>query len=353
VCAQVGSKAEEFPILRGLFNNSFFSARLDDCLEQGIALLRLARELAEDSQEVEALRVVATVSYFRGDFMVATEHAQTGVELYDPQRHRELAFVYGADPLVVCSLYAALSMWALGQPERAEATMRTAVERANELGHGHTLAFALGFRAMLDQLCGDVGAARESAAEAVRAAPKGRIRQWEDWSRVILGWAQAMDGDFENGLAVLEQGLTDWRHSLVVPYFLGLKAQVLSRMQRLDEALETVAKAISLAEDDAQRANLAELYRLRGGILIGLSETNRAAAETAVLRAVEVARLQQARSFELRALTSLVRLRNGRDGATEARTWLAECYGAFTEGLDTGDLRAAKALLKDASAVAS
>jgi hypothetical protein len=117
--AGAGHRAGELSVGNG--RRIKFSARFDDCLEQGTALLQLARELGKDSQELEALRVVATVSFFRGDFVPVKEHAEAGIALHNPQRHRELAFVYGANPQVVCSLYAALSMWALGQPEHAEA----------------------------------------------------------------------------------------------------------------------------------------------------------------------------------------------------------------------------------------
>ena len=347
VCRRVGSPAEEFPVLRGLLNSTFFSAHLDEALEQGRALLKVSHELGDDALEVEARRVAASVSFMRGDFVESVEHAEVGLDLYDLERHQGLAFVYGADPQVVCGLYGALSMWALGQPDRAEATMHTAVESAKALAHGHTLAFALCYRAMLDQLCRNVVVAQVNAEEAVNEAAKGSIQQWQDWGRVVRGWAQAMEGDLDNGLALLDQGLDEWRgrHPLIVPWFLGQRAEILCEMQNFDRAFEVTRSAIAVAEEGPQGMYLAELYRLQGEILLELSSPDTEAAESALLRSIEVARSQHAKGFELRALTSLVRFRNGRDDELESRTWLADCYGSFTENVDSADLRRAKSLL--------
>ena len=110
--------------------------------------MELARENGDSASLVEAYRVVGTVAFFMGDFPNARAQTEKGIELYDPEQHRPLAFVYGADPGVVCGLYNALSLWMLGYPERAQSVMDPAIARMRELSHGHTEAFTWCFQAV-------------------------------------------------------------------------------------------------------------------------------------------------------------------------------------------------------------
>ena len=126
---------------------------------------------------------------------------------------------------------------------------------------------------------------------------------------------------------------------------LGPLAEAQAKAGHPEEGLTTLAEALALVEETDERHWEAELHRLRGELL--LMQGDEAEAEASLHKAIEVARRQQARSWELRATVSLCRLWQAQGRIDEARQMLAEIYGWFTEGFDTPDLREAEALLRE------
>jgi predicted ATPase len=114
---------------------------------------------------------------------------------------------------------------------------------------------------------------------------------------------------------------------------------------RLDDGLGALTEALAVAGEHKDRHTEAEMHRLKGELLLRQDHSKAAEAQSWFQRAVETARKQSAKSWELRATTSLARLLNEQGRRDEARTTLAEIYGWFTEGFDTADLKDAKALL--------
>jgi predicted ATPase len=129
-----------------------------------------------------------------------------------------------------------------------------------------------------------------------------------------------------------------------------------------EEGLEVIAEALALVEKNEERWHEAELYRIKGELVVrstvhGLQSENpnsqslapnpQAEAEACFLKAIDIAQKQQTKSLELRAATSLARLWRRQGKTAEARQRLAEIYGWFTEGFDTKDLQEAKALLEE------
>ena len=111
-----------------------------------------------------------------------------------------------------------------------------------------------------------------------------------------------------------------------------------------------LAEALAIVQRDGDRnAEAAELYRIRGELLLAVSAEHQDEAEASLRRALDIARRQQAKSPELRATMSLARLLEKRGDRKEARAMLAAIYGWFTEGFDTATLKAAKTLLEELS----
>ncbi len=350
LCDRVGNKSDLFPVLRGLWNSYLFAGDMHRARERADELVRLAEDIDDPALVVEACRVMGTVSFFMGDFAGARDQVERGLELYDPERHPALAFVYGADPGVVCKLYGSLSLWMLGYPQRARDGMDAALARARELAHGHSESFALCYRALLGQLCRDTVAVRESAEAADEVASKLGIKQWLAWGTILRGWVLAMDGKPDEGIAELERALEGWRatYRLAVPYFLGLKAEALLSAGRLLDALDVLAEAGALAQTGTERFHLAELHRLKGVCL--LQDERADEAEVCLQQALEVARAQQATALELRAAVSLARLWRRQGKGQAAQELLGEVYDRFTPGRDTVDGREARALLEELAA---
>jgi len=164
----------------------------------------------------------------------------------------------------------------------------------------------------------------------------------------LRGWALAMQGQGEEGLAQVRQGIAAWRAAgggVLVPYYCTLLAEVSAHLGHLEDGLQALAEAHTLVEQHDERWWEAEVSRLRGVLLLRQTGTPPAEAEACFQRAMDVARRQEAKSLELRAAMSLSRLWQQQGKRAKARELLAPIYGWFTEGFDTADLLEAKTLL--------
>jgi predicted ATPase len=174
---------------------------------------------------------------------------------------------------------------------------------------------------------------------------------------MLRGWALVAQGQAEKGIAQIRQGLTTYQATgaeLICPYWLALLAEAYEKGGQAEEGLAVLAEALAAVEKTGERWWEAELYRLKGELLLqsggqslepGVTHPQSATAETCFQQALEIARRQQAKSLELRAAMSLSRLWQRQGKRDTARQLLAESYDWFTEGFDTADLQEAKALL--------
>jgi predicted ATPase len=166
----------------------------------------------------------------------------------------------------------------------------------------------------------------------------------------LRGWALAHQGQVQEGIEQITQGLMDYRApgaQLALPHYLALLAEVYGTMGQPEAGLTVLTEALALVDKTGVRLWEAELYRLKGALLVQQSSENHLEAETCFQHAMAIAQNQQAKSWELRAATSLARLRQQQGKREEARQVLGDVYGWFTEGSDTADLQEAKALLEE------
>jgi adenylate cyclase len=247
-----------------------------------------------------------------------------------------------------------LNLWLLGYPDRGVNRMKSAVAFASQSGSKAALLIALSLQSVLHgpYLC-EFEHARESAeallslatalGDAVRCAT----------SETLLGWLQGETGDLEGGSARMRRGLSAVRSmgsTGGIPYFLALTTTVLGRTGQFDEAFRAINEALKIVERTGDRSGEAEVHRLKGELLLAQNTSNAAQAGRCFHTAIEIARLQHGKSWELRAATSLARLLRDTNRRDEARAMLSEIYNWFTEGFHTADLKDAKALLDELSA---
>jgi len=169
---------------------------------------------------------------------------------------------------------------------------------------------------------------------------------------ILRGWALAYQGQAMEGIEQMHQGLRAYRATgaeILRPYFLALLAETHRTMGQPEAGLTVLTEALTLADTTGQRWYEAELYHLKGELVLQRSLDNQAEAETCFQQAIAIAQNQQAKSWELRAATSLARLWYQQGKRQEAHDLLAPVYNWFTEGFDTADLQDAKALLDDLS----
>jgi predicted ATPase len=240
-------------------------------------------------------------------------------------------------------------LWLLGYPDQALARLHDALALAHALSHPPSLAWARCHAAIVSQFRRDVPAVYEYAEAAVALATEQGFPHWVALGTSLRGWALTMQGQGEEGLARVRQGTAAWRSTgsaQIVPYFCTVLADVCDHLGHREDGLQTLVEAYTLVEQHEERYWEAEVYRLRGVLLLGQPGTSQAEAEAWLQRVLDVARRQEAKSLELRAAMSLAHLWQQQGRLAEARDLLAPIYGWFTEGFDTADLQEAKALLE-------
>lgn len=250
-------------------------------------------------------------------------------------------------------MHSALALWFLGDAQGALERSRRGLARARELAHTGSIANALPFIGMVHQLRGDVDAVREVADSLIALSKEHGFQQWLACGQVLEGWVNAERGGRETSVAMVRGGLGDYRatgNELYAPYFVWILASTQLRCGDIADGLETVAAALAAADATGTRLWVADLHRLEGELLLARDPGTVADAETAFRQALDIARRQGAKAWELRAAASHARLLHRQGKRDEARRTLADVYGGFTEGFDTADLRAARTLLDDLSA---
>ena len=243
-----------------------------------------------------------------------------------------------------------MNLWLLGYPDRALERVSIATAIAHESGSKAALEAILAWVVQIYELSRALEHMRESAeALLILVTEAGSVTRGAI-SEIYLGWADAMAGDLDGGIAWMRHRLSEYRASgseLFCDYYLALIATALGRKGECDEGLRTIDESLALIERTGARIYEAEVHRLKGELLLAQDASNAAQAEQSFRTAIEIARRQKAKSWELRATTSLARLLAKQGNRDEARAMLAEIYNWFTDGFDTADLKDAKALLDE------
>jgi predicted ATPase len=345
LCAQVGEMPRLFTVIYGLYQYWLARADYRTCRVLAEQLLTLAQKLDDPTVLIPAHSALGNTLCFSGAFDAARTHGEQLVTMYVPSRHHALAALYSGFDLGVGSRGGiAVSTWALGYPDRAVASAESGIALARDLAHTSSLALALNWTAMVHQHRRDPTRTREHAEAAIALAEE-ELAPWLAWATMLRGWAMAVQGEHEEGIAQLRRGLTAWTSAglrCLEPYFLSLLAAAHAAAAQPDAALAAVVKALAITDQTGEGYAEAELHRLKGELL---GDSEEAEAEACYRRAIAVSRAQRARSLELRAATSLRRLERVRGTSTASGRTLSEIYGGFTEGFDTIDAQEARALL--------
>jgi predicted ATPase len=349
-CQQVGETPELVPVLFGLWRFYLVRPQLHTARELGETLLHLARQAHDPALAVIAHYALGCTWFWLGVLPAARQHIEEGIARYTPDQRRALVSRMGADPGVLCRLYAAQTLWLLGYPEQALARIHDGLALAHELSHPYSLAVARCLAAYVYQWRRDVPAVHEQAEAAVTLSTEQVFPHWVARGTSLRGWALAMQGQGEEGMAQVRQGIAAWRATgaaLLVPYLCTVLADVAEHLGHPADGLQALAEAHTLMEQHEERWWEAEVSRLRGVLLLRQAGTPEAEeAEACLRRALAIARRQEAKSLELRAAMGLSRLWQEQGKRDKARELLAPIYAWFTEGFDTADLQEAKALLE-------
>ena len=353
LCEQVGETPETFPVLWGLWSFYVSRAAHKAAHELGEHLLRLAHSQQDPALLLEAHYAMGATLFNLGELASARTHLEHGSVLYDSPQHHSLAFIYGSlDPGLACLCGTAGGLWHLGYPEQALKRSDEALTLAHTLSHPNSLAYALSFAARLHLYRGEGHAVQDRAEALMALSTEQEFPHWLAEGTISRGWALAEQGHGAEGCGLIREGLAALQATGVEVFqsrYLALLAETYGKAAQIEDGLSTVAEALAFVQRTEERFYEAELHRLQGELLLQQSEHSAPVAAASFHKAIEIAQKQEAKSWELRAATSLARLWQGQGKVAEARELLSPVYNWFTEGFDTADLKDAKALLSELS----
>ncbi len=299
--------------------------------------------------QIDSDTLLACSLFHQGEFSRAIERAENGVNLYDPQQHAGLIATYGENPAVACHGWAALSLWCLGYADKALERVQRSLELA---GHPDLMFSQAGAKvraAHVYQLRRDPAQTLHWATAAAALAEEHGYLYASSFARALKGWALSMSGQPADGLVLIQEGIALLNHigaNMDRPYLLALLSEICAANGQVPEALALVAEALGQVRGSRTYFYEAELYRLRGVLV--LQAGGRAAedeAEANFRQALGIAKRQKARALELRAAVSLCRLLHTRGMPQDGLRALAPVYRWFKEGSATADLTEARELV--------
>jgi predicted ATPase len=309
----------------------------------------LAQELPNPVFLQEAHRMLGTTSFFQGELVKAHRHLEKGLALYDAQHDALQTFSSGMDPGVVCLCVMAWTLWMLGFPERGLQKVQEALRLAQKLSHAYSLGYALQYSALVHQSRREARRAQEIAEATMRLGHEHEFLQWIAGGMWIRGWALAEQGFVTEGIEQLRQGMHSWQAigtDLARTHTLFRLAEAYAKGGQAVEGLRVLDRALTLVNNTGEGYFEAEIYRLKGELLLEQMAGRDVEAEACFHQALDVARRQQAKSLELRAAMGLSRLWKHQGKHEQGHQLLAESYSWFTEGFDLPDLQEAEVLLE-------
>jgi serine/threonine protein kinase/predicted ATPase len=350
LCARVGQPPQLFAIILGIWEWHTVRGELRLCVELAKEGMEFAGRLKDPGITMEALFMAAETMLYRADFADGRDHFARAVTEYDDrERTRFWAAHTSHNAGVTCRANLAICLWHLGYPDQALAANREMCALARAIDHPFSLAYALHHSAWLFHLCRLGAEVRSAAEEEIAIATDQGFALWHATGTFFKGAGLFLQNEVASAIPLLSNGLDAFRATgarLTLPCQLGTLGEAYSRAGRFDDAHRALDEALAIAERSDERCHEAELHRLRGELLLAESPNQAAAAEDCFRQAIDTARRQQSRARELRATTSLARLRQRNGRPDEARTVLAAVYDTFTEGFTTPDLVDAAGLLE-------
>jgi predicted ATPase len=361
---QLGDIPELSAVSGGLWAFYIVGARMQRARAEAEDIFRIAQQKGDRASMSAAHNALGTTLIHLGEWKEALDHLIQGSQA-DPESAPTLSG-FPIIPAIQCQSEASRALWVLGRPDQGLRLIERALAQARAVGHPESLGFALLFAAWVRQLRREAPETLANAEQVLALSREREIATTLAWGTPLYGWALAALGRTDEGLEQIRGSLAAQRAAgaeIARPQFLSMLVEAARFGGRQDEALAAVQEALAVSERTGNSYWDADLYRLKADLLLeaaltvyrlkadllleaALTEPSTFVdVEACCHRALEIARRQHAKSLELRAATTFARLRQRQGRIDEARIFLSEIYGWFTEGLDTADLRDARDIL--------
>ncbi len=339
-----------FSVLYSLFVANFNSFNAGAVTGSAAQFLKLAEEQETPVPRMLGHRLVGVAQTTTGNFAGALTHLDHVVASYNATEHRQLASRFGQDIRVAALCFRSWDQWMIGYPDAALADAKSAVEEARDRGQGVPLMYSLYFASFALILAGQYTAVKARLHELLPMALEKNAAQWRGGGMMHLGAIQALTGEASHAITTITSGIAAWQSSgsnVFLPWYISVAARAHAELGQFEEARRNVEQALETIEVTGETWCESDVHRTAGDISLLAAASDFSTAEAHFLRALEIARSQQAKSWELRAATSLAKLNRDRGHIDGAREQLKPIYGWFKEGFDTLDLKLASALLEE------
>jgi predicted ATPase len=344
LCEQLGEDAWQMEALLQLAESRFFRREYAAARELAQRILELAEPMQATAMVAGAHYILGTTASWLGELEAGREHLELAVALFGPGPSRNFSEARYA---LFATLALTTTLLRLGYPAAALRKSRESLDAMRRLSDPASLANALFREAVNHAVSRDSKTALERAEELLLLATEHGLRFRVAAAAFYRGWARADQGRGQEGLAEMSRALPALEGTVAITSIYALLADSYRKKGRLEEGLAALATALREMELGGDRTVEPELYRVKGELLLMRDPSDEAEAERCFRTAIEFARRQKARFYELRATTSLAGLLNRQGKRDEARAMLSEIYGWFTEGFEFADLKDAKALLDE------
>jgi predicted ATPase len=341
-----------YSVLYGFFIAKFIKFDGDTACALARQFLALAEQQKATAPIMIGHRLLGVTLLCMGDPAEGLSHIDRSLAFYDPAVHHPLATRFGHDVGVAALTFRPLALWLLGYPTTALLETSRARDAARQTDHIPTLLLTLNSTALTHICCRDHAAAAVHLNECINLA-QGKSPFMKGFATVRRGCVLAQTGQASDAIQEISDGAAEMRAIGATAWATSASchlARAYAELGKFDDAWRSISEAITAVETTEERWGEPEVHRTAGEIALMSRQHDAATAQEYYERALEVARQQQAKSWELRAAMSLARLWRDQGKVQQARELLAPVYGWFTEGFDTRDLKDAKALLEELGA---
>jgi predicted ATPase len=333
-------------LLFSQWNVAFSRGDLRRAEELAVELLGMTPANPVDNRRPSALQVLGTSQLWHGRPLEARANLEEAVVLFDLDLENYLRSTFA--PVVPNRCQLSWAVWIGGHPDQADTRAAEALQMARHLGRPYSIAFALQYVVSVAHLRRSYGSSRVQAETLNTVARENGFPLWQACGTASIGRVLMEEGNWAQGDPLMREGLGQARSAggeLIYHYLLALYGEGCLLHRKIDEGFRTIDQIADGIRRTDMRMLESEVERLRGELLL-VADKDASEAEELFRRALGIAAAQGAKSWELRAATSLARLMLNQDRHEEARAIIEPVYSFFTEGFTTGDLREAKAILE-------
>jgi predicted ATPase len=316
-------------------------------------MIQLAEKSQDSASLVTACAMLSVALYYQGEFILARQQQERALALDRREYHQAYLALSSQDSAIFVRRELASCLWMFGYPDQAKAVVQEAIEMAEQLSHPFSLGAAHRMVAIIYFYCRDWPSSQRHNEKVIALADEYGLGDFANYAAVDHALALMYQEPTEAALERAKRAIEALRAKGVVLYVtinLAALAELYGMLGQFAEGLDTIAEALAIVEDTGERLWEADIWRIKGELTLkAAAENSHIEAEACYHQAIEIARRQSAKSFELRATISLARSWQQQGKLVEAQGMLAEIYSWFTEGFDTADLKEAKALLDELS----